>query len=97
MPQVIIRRPFGELDLCDQLGSWTECGRRQSGLSLIDGENNSILASPLGFLPSLNHLVRPIQQRLRNRQADLLGCFQIDDELELLRLLHRKIGGLGAF
>ena len=23
--------------------------------------------------------------------------FQIDDELELRRLLHRKIGGLGAF
>jgi hypothetical protein len=25
-----IRRPFGELDLCDQLGSRTEYGRRRS-------------------------------------------------------------------
>ena len=33
----------------------------------------------------------------RNRQADLLGGFQIDDELELLRLLDWKIRGLGAF
>ena len=27
----------------------------------------------------------------------MLRCFEIDDELELLRLLHREIGGLGAF
>ena len=32
-----------------------------------------------------------------NRKTDLAGCFQIDDELELLRLLHGKIGGLRAF
>ena len=32
MPQVTIRRPFGELDLGDQLGSRTEYGRRQPAL-----------------------------------------------------------------
>ena len=46
---------------------------------------------------STNHFVRPHQHVRRNRQADLLGGFQIDDELELRRLLHRKISGLGAF
>src|SRR5262245_41247149 len=28
--------------------------------------------------------------------ADLLGRFQVDDELELLRLFHRQIGWLGT-
>ena len=37
------------------------------------------------------------QHLRRNRQADLLGGFQIDDQLELRRLLDGQIGGLGAF
>src|SRR6266542_1658953 len=45
---------------------------------------------------SLDHLVRPCEHVGRNRQADLLGRFQIDDELELLRLLHREIGWLST-
>src|SRR6266404_867078 len=44
-----------------------------------------------------NHLIRSRQHIRRDRQTDLFGRFQIDDELELLRLLHCKIGGLGAF
>jgi hypothetical protein len=48
-------------------------------------EINSILASPLGFLPSLDYLVRPRQHIGRNRQTDLLSCVEIDDELELRR------------
>jgi len=36
----------------------------------------------------LNHLVGPVQQRLRNRHADLLGRLEIDNQLELRRLLH---------
>src|SRR5262245_39140422 len=50
-----------------------------------------VSASPLS-----NHLIRSRQHVGRNRQADLLGGFQIDDELELHRLLDRKIGGLRA-
>src|SRR6266540_1977014 len=52
---------------------------------------------PSKNLKSLNHLVRSHQHVRRNRQADLLSRRQIDDELELLRLLHRQTGGLGAF
>jgi hypothetical protein len=36
---------------------------------------------------SLDHLVRPDQHVWWNRQANLLGCFQINDQLKLLRLL----------
>ena len=44
-----------------------------------------------------DHLIRPRQHVRRNRQTDLLGGFQIDDELELFRLLHRQVSRLGAF
>ena len=47
----------------------------------------SILGSPLRFLCLFNDLIRPYQHVRWNRQADLLGGFQIDDELELFRLL----------
>jgi hypothetical protein len=48
-------------------------------------------------LKSLDDLVRPRQHVRRNRQADLLRRFEIDDELELLWLLYGEIGGLGTF
>src|SRR3990167_4905063 len=41
--------------------------------------------------------VRPRQHIWRNRETDLLGRFQIDDEFKLLRLLHWKVSGLSAF
>ena len=53
--------------------------------------------SAIENLKLLDDLIRPRQHIRRNRQADLLGCFQVDDQLELRRLLHGKIGGLGAF
>ena len=46
---------------------------------------------------SLDYSVRSHQHIRRDRQADLLRRFQIDDELKLHRLLHRDIRGLGAF
>ena len=52
--------------------------------------------------PLLHHsmssydLIRPCEHVRRYCQADLLCRFEIDDELELRRLLHREIGGLSA-
>src|SRR5262245_27575951 len=45
----------------------------------------------------LDHPIRSCQHVGRNGQADLLGGFEIDDQLKLLWLLYRKIGGLSAF
>jgi hypothetical protein len=45
----------------------------------------------------LDDLIRPRQQRRREREAECLGGLQINDELELRRLLDWKVGGLGAF
>ena len=44
---------------------------------------------------SLNDLVRPLQQRRRDREAERLGRLEVDDELEFGRLLDRQVGGLG--
>ena len=46
---------------------------------------------------SSNHPIRPRQHLRRNRQADLLGCFKINDKLKLSRLLDWKVGGLAPF
>src|SRR5262245_24675048 len=48
-----------------------------------------------GGAASLNDLVRPRQHRRRNRQAEGFGGLEIDDQLELCRLLDREIAGLG--
>src|SRR3981189_1978375 len=45
---------------------------------------------------SLNHPVRAQHQRLRDRNAERLGGLQIDDQLELRRLLDGKVGWLRA-
>jgi len=46
---------------------------------------------------SSDHFIRLHQHPLRNRQTDLLGCLQVDDELKLRRLLHWKVGGFCPF
>src|SRR5215475_12755692 len=46
---------------------------------------------------SLDHPIRSRQHIRRNCQANCFRRLQIDNELELLRLLHREIGGLSAF
>src|SRR5262245_10639128 len=47
-------------------------------------------------ISSIDHLVRSEQERLRYRQPQSLRGLQIDDELELGRLLDGQIRGLGA-
>src|ERR1051325_6892353 len=46
---------------------------------------------------SPNHFVRLHQHPLRHRYADLLRRPEVDHQLQLRRLLNRKISGLGAF
>ncbi len=47
-------------------------------------------------MPLFNHLIRPLQERLRDRQADRLRGLEVDHQLELGGLLNREIGGLSA-
>jgi hypothetical protein len=62
---------------------------KKSSQHSVVGEFSSILASALGFLPSLNYPIRSYEHVRRNRQADLLRGFEIDNEFELRRLLNR--------
>jgi hypothetical protein len=50
----------------------------------------------IGFLPrrSLNNLIRPRQQRRRDREAEGLGGLQVDDEIKLGGLFHWEISRL---
>jgi hypothetical protein len=45
---------------------------------------------------SLDDLIRPGQQRRRDRETERLGGLEVDDELELGGLLNRQIRRLGA-
>ena len=59
-------------------------------------EENSVQISSIlavWLLPSFGHLIGSIQHRLRIREADLLGGFEINHQLEFRRLLHWQIGG----
>src|SRR5215510_9290151 len=46
--------------------------------------------------PSLDHLGRLEEQRARDGEADGLGHLEVNDEVELRRLLDRQISGLGT-
>jgi hypothetical protein len=46
---------------------------------------SSILVSLLGFLPSLDQLIRPGEHLWRNRQTDLLRGLEIYHQLKLRR------------
>ena len=65
-----------------------------------DAVNESFLGdypqSTTEDFPLPNHPVRSRQHIRRNREADLLGGFEINDQLEFSRLLDRQIGRLGA-
>src|SRR3972149_2493341 len=56
---------------------------------------NSALSTRYSAL-LLDHLLRPHQHVRWDRQTDGFRCFQIDDELELHRLLDWNVCGLGA-
>src|SRR5580704_14499229 len=44
----------------------------------------------------LDHLIRPLQERRRDREAEGLGGLEVDDELELGGLLDGKVAGFRA-
>src|SRR5690348_12138169 len=62
-------------------------------LSGHDRSSLPVLISSRSFRGLLNNLVRAQQQGLRNREAQCLRSVQVDDKVELGRLLDWKVGG----
>ena len=74
------------------VGSSTVAARRATNtIPIIMMANADVVEQGL-----LDHVVRPQQERLRDRQPERLGGLEIDDQLKLGGLLNRKIGGLSA-
>src|SRR5260370_13374421 len=44
----------------------------------------------------LKHLIRSLQERRRDREAEGLGGLEVDHHIELGRMLDREVGRLGA-
>jgi hypothetical protein len=59
--------------------------------------NQSKIQNRKSKIVSPDYSIRPRQHIRRNGQSDLLGCLEIDHQLEFRRLLDRKIRPLGAF
>src|SRR5438034_2638463 len=68
----------------------------RSARNSLEGEFNSILASPLRFLCSLDHFIRPLKHADWNCQTDLFCCLKVNDEFKLRCLLYGQIGGFGT-
>jgi hypothetical protein len=52
---------------------------------------------PVSTLDSLDHLIRPLEERRRDRQTEGVGSLEVDNEFELRRLFDGDVTGLGAF
>ena len=59
----------------------------------MDGANAMVSAPPLR---SFDQAIRADEHRLRNGDSELSRGLQVDDELELRRLLDRQLSGLCA-
>lgn len=69
-------------------------GARWGGAGDVAGARCSLTEEPSP--PSFNEPVGAQQYFVRERQAERLRGLDIDHQLELDRLLHRKVAGLGA-
>ena len=86
LPHVCSHNSVGQVS-SDRIVAWFP--NDLNGLNVLNYLNVSV-ASPY-------YLVSAVEYRLRNRQTNLLGRFQVDHQLEFRWSLDGKIGRLGAF
>src|SRR5262249_8722790 len=77
--------------------------RLRGRLAVATSEHSSFLsvlfpcASTQNRKASLDHLIRPRQQRGWDREAERFGGLEVDDQLELRRLLDGQVGRFCTF
>src|SRR2546427_2333718 len=75
---------------------WPRNTRYQAGAAPYLGRTSTGWIAPACLAHSLDHLVGKRKQLVRHREAERLGGFEIDDQLELGRLFDRKLAGICA-
>src|SRR6516162_3397652 len=66
------------------------------GYPLLGPDFHRLDRTSLRLAHSLDHLVGNREQRWRNGEAERLRSLEIDDQFELCRLHHRKVGRFGT-
>src|SRR5258706_11527829 len=89
-PSAIARSPMIEHDIMRRVREWMAGGPPPHGLPFSSANLQTRGAQPRTALTKppfswIDHLVCPLQERRRDRQAEGLGGLQVDDELELRR------------
>src|SRR6266478_2659044 len=90
-----------EHDIMRRVREWMAGGPPPHGLPFSSANLQTRGAQPRTALTKppfswIDHLIRPLQERRRDRQAEGLGGLRVDDQLELGRLLYGQVAGLGA-
>src|SRR5216684_2054923 len=97
-PSAIARSPTIEHDIMRRVREWMAGGPPPHGLPSRQptSKREARLRTALTGPPFswIDHLIRPLQERRRDRQAKGFGGLQVDDQLELGGLLNRKISRL---
>jgi 7-cyano-7-deazaguanine synthase len=90
----------GGLDSATTLAIARSQGYETYALSFAYGQRHSreldSASHVAAVVPLLNDLIRPRQHRLRDRETERLGGLEVDDQLELRRLLDGQVAGLGT-
>src|SRR6266446_4656352 len=91
-----------EHDIMRRVREWMAGGPPPHGLPFSSANLQTRGAQPRTALTKppfswIDHLIRPLQERRRDRQAERRGGLEVDDQFKRSGLLDRKVGELGAF
>src|SRR6266446_2547851 len=96
-PSAIARSPMIEHDIMRRVREWMAGGPPPHGLPFSSANLQTRGAQPRTALTKppfswINHLIRPLQERRRDREAKGLRGLEVDDQLEFLGLLDGEVG-----
>src|SRR6266478_7186537 len=88
-----------EHDIMRRVREWMAGGPPPHGLPFSSANLQTRGAQPRTALTKppfswIDHLIRPLQERRREREAEGLGGLEVDDQLELRRPLDGQVAGL---
>src|SRR6266481_9808943 len=90
-----------EHDIMRRVREWMAGGPPPHGLPFSSANLQTRGAQPRTALTKppfswIDHLIRPLEERLRDRQAEGLGGLEVDQEFKLRGLLDGQVARFGA-